>query len=106
MKSKTKQSTQTDGSGGEKMSANILLVEPNQVLRPEKEEKISSIKFVAIEFDQDRYKSGEDELNACLKKGFRLVKDFQTASGLVVLLAYSSSKEELGRSESCLDRSV
>ena len=54
---------------------------------------LKSIKFVGIIFDKDEYKKGEAELNMLLEKGYKVIKDFQTSSGIVVSLG----KYENGR---------
>ena len=54
------------------------------------------IRFVAVEFNRKHYKSGEDEVNAYLEKGFKVIKDFQTPSGLVMVLGYKDRRFENG----------
>ena len=41
---------------------------------------------VGFEIDPDTYKTGEDEVNDYLNKGFQFVREYQTASGLVIAL--------------------
>ena len=48
--------------------------------------ELKAIKFVGIVFDKDEYKKGEAELNGFLEKGYKVIKDFQTSSGIVVSL--------------------
>ena len=110
-KSKTK-STHTDGSSGEKISAKqkilSVLDEKDKIIKEQKKEierltddsateKLHVIRFVAIEFDRKHYKAGEDELNAYLEKGFKVIKDFQTASGLVMVLDNKNGNFEDGQ---------
>ena len=47
---------------------------------------LKAVKFVGIIFDKDEYKKGEAELNMLLEKGYKVIKDFQTSSGIVVSL--------------------
>ena len=48
--------------------------------------KLKAVKFVGVVFDKDEYKKGEAELNGLLEKGYMVIKDFQTSSGIVVSL--------------------
>ena len=59
----------------------------------EDDNDLKSIKFVGIIFDKDEYKKGEAELNRLLESGYKVIKDFQTSSGIVVSLG----KYENGR---------
>ena len=95
-----KQSADADGTSGEKMSAKqkamIDRIEQSERLikrlrtRIRKldsdKNELKSIKFIGVEFDPDTYKTGETEVNDYLKKGFQFVRDYQTASGLVIAL--------------------
>ena len=110
-KSKEK-SVQVDASDGEKMSTKqkflSVLDEKDKIIKEQKKEierltddsateKLHVIRFVAIEFDRKHYKAGEDELNAYLEKGFKVIKDFQTASGLVMVLGNKNRSFEDGQ---------
>ena len=55
-------------------------------LQDKDESLLVHVKFVGIEFDRDLYKSGESELNCLLKSGYRVIRDHQTGSGIVVTL--------------------
>ena len=48
--------------------------------------ELKSVRFVGIEFDKDEYKNGEAELNRFLEEGYRVIKEFQTSSGIVISL--------------------
>ena len=77
--------------------------------------KMTTFKVVAIEFKENRYKFGEDEVNQNLSCGFEITKDFQTESGVVIVMtkwedkketrkdahlcAYCSTKEEVIRND-------
>ena len=112
MMTTNQQSVQVDESNGEKMSAKQKILstldEKDKIIKEQKEEierltddsakeKLHVIRFVAIEFDRKRYKAGEDELNAYLEKGFKVIKDFQTASGLVMVLGNKNRSFEDGQ---------
>ena len=51
-----------------------------------KKDELKAVKFIGVEFDPDTYKTGEDEINDYLNKGFQFVRDYQTAGGLVIAL--------------------
>ena len=48
--------------------------------------ELKTVKFVGVVFDKDEYKKGEAELNRLLEMGYRVIKDFQTSSGIVISL--------------------
>ena len=57
--------------------------------------KMTTFKVVAIEFKENRYKFGEDEVNQNLSCGFEITKDFQTDSGVVIVMTkWEDEKEE------------
>ena len=58
-------------------------------LRKEKEEpdkEMTKSRFVAVEFQNEKYKLGEAEVNRNLSDGFVIQKEFQTASGVVIFM--------------------
>ena len=56
---------------------------------------MTTFKVVAIEFKENKYKSGEQEVNRNLSCGFEITKDFQTDSGVVIVMAkWENEKEE------------
>ena len=60
---------------------------------------LKAIKFVGVVFDKDEYKKGEAELNRLLEMGYRVIKDFQTSSGIVVSLGkYDNDRRDDGAS--------
>ena len=97
---KTRESAEADETGGVKVSAKekamIDRIEKSEKLiknlrqkirdRDAKKDELKVVKFIGVEFDPDTYKTGEAEINDYLNKGFRFVRDYQTASGLVVAL--------------------
>ena len=100
MVDKTTESVEADETGGEKMSAKekamIDRIEKSERLiknlrkkikeNGTKKDELKAVKFIGVEFDPDTYKNGEDEVNDYLNKGFQFVRDYQTASGLVIAL--------------------
>ena len=97
---KTTESVEADETSGEKVSAKekamIDRIEKSEKLiknlrqrireRSTKKDELKVVKFIGVEFDPDAYKTGEAEINDYLNKGFRFVRDYQTASGLVIAL--------------------
>ena len=95
-----KQSADADETSGEKISAKeramIDRIEKSEKLikslrqrireKDSKKNALKAVKFIGVEFDPDTYKNGEDEVNDYLNKGFQFVRDYQTASGLVIAL--------------------
>jgi len=100
MVEKTAESVEADGTNGEKMSAKEkamldriekserLIKSLRQKIREKdsKKDELKAVKFIGVEFDPETYKNGEDEVNDYLNKGFQFVRDYQTASGLVIAL--------------------
>ena len=48
--------------------------------------KMAKIKFIGVDFDPVEYKIGEDKINKYLDGGFEVLRDFQTAGGIVMAL--------------------
>ena len=61
--------------------------------------KMTTFKVVAIEFKENRYKSGEEEVNQNLSCGFEITKDFQTESGVVIVMTKWEDKKETKKEE-------
>ena len=94
------QSADADGTSGEKMSAQqkamVDRIEQSEKLikrlrtkirkLDSSKDELKSIKFIGVEFDPDTYQRGESEINSYLDKGFTVIRDYQTASGLVMTL--------------------
>ena len=47
---------------------------------------LTSVRFVGIEFDPKKINSQQNELNGALKQNWQLIKDIQTANGIVFML--------------------
>ena len=57
--------------------------------------KMTTFRVVAIEFKENQYKFGEEEVNQNLSCGFEITKDFQTDSGVVIVMTkWEDEKEE------------
>ena len=97
---KTRESAEADETSGVKVSAKqkamneridkseklIKSLQKKLRERGSKKDELKAVKFIGVEFDPDTYKTGETEVNDYLKKGFQFVRDYQTASGLVIAL--------------------
>ena len=83
MKNIENHSVDADVTSGEKVSAN----EDNST-------ELKIIKFIGIDFDYKYCQKGEDRLNEYLRKGFKVLKDYQTPSGVVVALGFNGSEME------------
>ena len=58
-------------------------------LRIEKEEpekEMTKVRVVAVEFQKEKYRLGEAEVNRNLSDGFVIQKEFQTDSGVVIFM--------------------
>ena len=58
-------------------------------LRIEKEEpekQMTRVRVVAVEFQKEKYRLGEEEVNRNLSDGFVIQKEFQTESGVVIFM--------------------
>ena len=100
MVEKTAESVEADETSGAKMSAKekamLDRIEKSERLikslrqkireKDKKKDELKAVKFIGVEFDPETYKNGEDEVNDYLNKGFQFVRDYQTASGLVIAL--------------------
>jgi len=100
MVTKTAESVEADETSGAKMSAKekamLDRIEKSERLikslrqkireKDKKKDQLKAVKFIGVEFDPDTYKNGENEVNDYLNKGFQFVRDYQTASGLVIAL--------------------
>ena len=56
--------------------------------------KMTTFKVDAIEFKENKYKSGEQEVNRNLSCGFEITKDFQTDSGVVIVMTKWEDEKE------------
>ena len=56
--------------------------------------KMTAMKFVGVVFDPEKYKAGESEVNDALADGFEVIRDFETAGGIVMALGKWERKDE------------
>ena len=61
----------------------------------EKKSKMTKFKIVAIEFKEDKYKEGEYQVNRNLSSGYEITKDFQTESGVVIVMTKWEDHKEI-----------
>ena len=57
--------------------------------------KMAKFKVVAIEFKEGQYKLGEDQVNLNLSYGYEITKDFQTESGIVLIMSQWDDQKEM-----------
>ncbi len=50
------------------------------------DKKLAIIKFVPVEFNYDNFKSGENEVNDTLGRGYVMIDSYKTESGLVMVM--------------------
>ena len=50
------------------------------------DKKLAIIKFVPVEFNYDNFKSGENEVNDTLGRGYVMIDSYKTESGLVIVM--------------------
>ena len=73
------------------MMEEIIQRQPVQPQSEEKTERVSDkklaiIKFVPVEFNYDNFKSGENEVNDTLGRGYVVIDSYKTESGLVIVM--------------------
>ena len=73
------------------MIEEIIQRQPIQPRRQEQAErvpdkKLAIIRFVPVEFNYDKFKSGENEVNDTLAKGYVMIDNYKTESGLVIVM--------------------
>ena len=74
------------------MMEEIIQRQPIQPRRQEQEtervpdRKLANIRFVPVEFNYDQFKSGENEVNDTLAKGYVVIDNYKTESGLVIVM--------------------
>ena len=55
-------------------------------LKKRSDTKMAKIKFIGVDFDPVEYQIGEEKINEYLDNGFEVLRDFQTAGGIVMAL--------------------
>ena len=52
----------------------------------DRRKKLKKIKFIGVEFDYNKYHDGEEIINDALGKGYVVVDQHPTSSGIVVMM--------------------
>ena len=63
-------------------------------LKKKQGRKMVRIKFVGVIFDPKKFKNGETEVNDALSNGFEVIRDFETAGGIVMALGKWEKKDD------------
>jgi len=63
-------------------------------LKKKSRSTMTAMKFVGVVFDPEKFKSGEAEINDALSDGFEVIRDFETAGGIVMALGKWERKDE------------
>ena len=63
-------------------------------LKKKQARKMVRIKFVGVVFDPNKFKNGETEVNEALSDGFEVIRDFETAGGIVMALGKWEKKDD------------
>ena len=59
-----------------------------------KDQSSFTIKFVPVQFEMEEYEKGQDELNDSISQGWRIVTEYQTATGLVFSLSKNTRQSQ------------
>ena len=71
-------------------------------LKKRSDTKMAKIKFIGVDFDPVEYKIGEEEINKYLDSGFEVMRDFQTAGGIVMALGKWEKRKDSAEKYGCL----
>ena len=63
-------------------------------LKKKQARKMTAMKFVGVIFDPKKFKTGEAEINDALADGFEVIRDFETAGGIVMALGKWEKKDD------------
>ena len=63
-------------------------------LKKKQGRKMIRIKFVGVIFDPNKFKNGQTEVNDALSDGFEVIRDFETAGGIVMALGKWEKKDD------------
>ena len=73
------------------------------MLEHNKDQSSFTIKFVPVQFDLEEYEKGQDELNNSISQGWRIVTEYQTATGLVFSLSKSLDNHKKDPNQKSMD---
>jgi hypothetical protein len=68
-----------------------------------KDQSSFTIKFVPVQFEMAEYEKGQDELNDSISQGWRIITEYQTASGLVFSLSKSLDNHKNNPEQQTMD---
>ena len=68
-----------------------------------KDQSSFTIKFVPVQFEMAEYEKGQDELNESISQGWRIVTEYQTASGIVFSLTKSLDNHKKNPEQQSMD---
>ena len=68
-----------------------------------KDQSYFTIKFVPVQFDLEEYEKGQDELNNSISQGWRIVTEYQTATGIVFSLSKSLENHKKDPNQKSMD---
>ena len=71
-----------------------IVQELESLKEPQPVRKMAKFKVVAIEFKEGQYKLGEAQVNLNLSYGYEITKDFQTESGVVIVMTKWEDQNE------------
>ena len=73
---------------------NMKQEKDSKKLKKRQPKKMTAMKFVGVAFDPEKYKAGEAEINDALSDGFEVIRDFETAGGIVMAMGKWERKDE------------
>ena len=68
-----------------------------------KDQSSFTIKFVPVQFEMEEYEKGQDELNHSISQGWRIVTEYQTATGLVFSLSKNTGNHKKNPNQKSMD---
>ena len=68
-----------------------------------KDQSSFTIKFVPVQFELTEYEKGQEELNESISQGWRIVTEYQTASGIVFSLTKSLDNHKKNPEQQSMD---
>ena len=68
-----------------------------------KDQSSFTIKFVPVQFEMEEYEKGQDELNDSISQGWRIVTEYQTATGLVFSLSKNTGNHKKNPNQKSMD---
>ena len=68
-----------------------------------KDQSSFTIKFVPVQFELEEYEKGQEELNDSISQGWRIVTEYQTASGIVFSLTKSLDNHKKNPEQQTMD---